>query len=258
LTKARIASAILNISTVLFSANALSAQSAQPPAENATLELPEAPSAIVAQTSTSLSDPAANTPAPKKMASVHRVRINNNEIAPQLTTGQTVTLAFENSVSPFAVAGWLTAAGWSHLVDSAPNYGTDSGAFGQRLGAAAIRGISENIFSNAVMAPILHEDFRYYRMGRHSGHTFVQRSWYAATRVLITKKTDGGSSINYSLLTGNLEAVSLTPLYYPERNRTVGTVFDAYAGSLGGAALGFLVNEFFPDALALSRLRKPE
>jgi hypothetical protein len=256
LTKARIASAVLNISTVLLIAKPLTGQAPQPPAENASMQLPEAPSAILAQGLMSSSPVAPNTPAPQKIASVHRMRINHNEIAPQLTTGQTITLALENSVSPFAMAGWFSAAGWSHLVDSAPNYGSDSGAFGQRLGAAAIRGVSENIFSNAVMAPILHEDIRYYRLGRHSGHTFVQRSVYAATRVFITRKTDGDSSINYSLLTGNLEGVALTPLYYPERNRTVGTVFSAYAGSLGGAALGFLVNEFLPDALSISRLRK--
>jgi hypothetical protein len=258
LTKARIASAILHISTILLTASALSAQSPQPPVETAATELPEAPSAIAAQNVTSPSGGAAHISTEKKMASVHRMRISENEIAPKLTNGQTVTLALENAVSPFAMAGWLSAAGWSHLVDSAPNYGTDSGAFGQRLGAATIRGISENIFANAVMAPILHEDIRYYRLGRHSGHTFIQRSWYAATRVFVTKKDDGESSINYSLLTGNLEGVAFTPLYYPERNRTVGTVFGAYAGSLGGAALGFLVNEFYPDALSISRLRKAE
>ncbi len=258
MTKARIASATLILSTILLTSRALTAQLSQPPVENAALELPEAPSAVAAQNTTSSPASTANTSGEKKMASVHRMRINPTESAPQLTNGQTVTLALENAVSPFAMAGWLSAAGWSHLVDSAPNYGTDSGAFGQRLGAAALRGISENVFSNAVMAPILHEDIRYYRLGRHSGHSFIQRSWYAATRVVITKKTDGESSINYSLLTGNLEGVAFTPLYYPERNRTVGTVFGAYAGSLGGAALGFLVNEFYPDALSISRLRKGE
>ncbi len=260
LTKARILSAFLNFSTILLATGALMAQSPLLLVENAATELPEAPSAIMAQNVTSSSGATAkanaNIPTRTKLASVHRIRINEDEIAPKLTSGQTVTLALENSVSPFAMAGWLSAAGWSHLVDSAPNYGTDSGAFGQRLGAAAIRGVSENIFSNAVMAPLLHEDIRYYRMGRHSGHSFIQRSWYAATRVLVTKKNDGESSINYSLLTGNLEGVAFTPLYYPERNRTVGTVFGAYAGSLGGAALGFLVNEFYPDALSISRLRK--
>jgi len=57
---------------------------------------------------------------------------------------------------------------------------------------------------------------------------------------------------------GALEGVTLTPTYYPERNRTASTVASAYAGSLGGVATDFLVNEFLPDALVLSRLRKPE
>jgi len=51
---------------------------------------------------------------------------------------------------------------------------------------------------------------------------------------------------------GALEGVALTPTDYPERSHTAGTVTSAYAGSLGGVAIGFLVNESLPDALALA------
>lgn len=254
LTRTRIASAVLTISAILLAVPELAAQ------QNSLWELPDAPSAVAAQSTTSSANtnPSTSTAPPKKLASVHRIRINQNEIAPQLTTKETVALALENSVSPWSIFGWFAAAGWSHLIDSAPNYGTDSAGFGERLGAAAIRGVSGHILGNAIMAPILHEDIRYYRLGRSSGQGYVKRGVHAATRVFITRKTNGDSSINYHLLTGNLENAALTPTYYPERNRTAGTVATAYAGSLGGAALSFLLNEFLPDALSISRLRKSE
>jgi len=57
---------------------------------------------------------------------------------------------------------------------------------------------------------------------------------------------------------GALEGVALTPTDYPEGSHTAGAVASAYAGSLGGVAIDFPVNESLPDALVLSRLRKPE
>jgi hypothetical protein len=153
--------------------------------------------------------------------------------------------------------GWVISAGWSHLLDNSPNYGTDKGAFGERLGAAAIRGISEDFLSTSVMAPVFHEDPRYYRLGRR-GHSLTQRAVYAATRVFITRSDSGRETANLSLLTGNLEAAALTNAYYPARNRTAGRTMLTYGTSLGGAALGFGVNEFLEDALELTHLKKSE
>lgn len=153
--------------------------------------------------------------------------------------------------------GWFFSAGWSHLLDTSPNYGTDKGAFGQRLGAAALRNVSEDIFSTSIMAPVFHEDPRYYKLGRH-GHTITQRAVYAATRVFITRSDSGRETPNWSLITGNLEAAALTNAYYPARNRTARRTMLTFGSSLGGAALGFGVSEFLDDALELAHLKKSE
>src|SRR5438552_16667252 len=100
-----------------------------------------------------------------------------------------VVCGLANSVSLFSSTGLLAAAGWEQLTNGSPNYGTDAGAFGQRLGAAAIRGVSEGVFSNSLFAPLFHEDPRYYVMG--AGHPFFKRLVYAGTRAIITR-TDSG------------------------------------------------------------------
>ena len=95
-----------------------------------------------------------------------------------MTVSDKVKGGLKNSVSLFSMTGWLASAGYEQLTNGSPNYGTDAGAFGQRLGIGAIHGISNGVFSNSLFAPIFHEDPRYYVMG--PGHPFLKRLVYAA------------------------------------------------------------------------------
>lgn len=162
----------------------------------------------------------------------------------------------KNSVTPFSAVGWLASAGWSHLTDGPPNYGTDKGAFGQRLGAAAVRNISEDIFSTSIMANVLHEDPRYYKLGR--SHSITKRVVYAATRAIITRTDNGHATPNFALISGNLAGAALTNAYYPPLNHGVKQTMIIFGGSMGGSALGFGVSEFLGDALQLMHLKKSE
>lgn len=179
------------------------------------------------------------------------------QTAPQLSGRDKFVMGARDSVSLTSMAGWFISAGWSHLLDTSPNYGSDKGAFGQRLGAATVHGISEDVLIASVMAPVLHEDPRYYKMGRH-GHSLTQRAVYAATRVFITRSDSGRPTANLALMTGDLEAAALTNAYYPTRNRTAERTMLTFGSSLGGAALSFGVKEFLGDALELAHLKKSE
>jgi hypothetical protein len=176
------------------------------------------------------------------------------ETAPPLSARQKVVLGLKDSVSPFSIAGWVGSAGWSQLWNSSPNYGTDKGAFGQRLAATAARNASQDIFGNVVLAPILHEDPRYYEMGR--GHNFIKRSLYAATRVLITRTDSGHMTPNYSLIGGNLAGAALTNAYYPTLNQGFTQTAMTFGNSLGGSAVGMVFSEFYDDALRIVHLKQ--
>lgn len=176
--------------------------------------------------------------------------------APALTSRDKFWLGAKDSVSLYSMTGWFFSAGFSQVLNKTPNYGTDKGAFGQRLGAASIRNISEDIFSTSVMAPVLREDPRYYRMG--PGHSITRRTVYAVTRVFITKTDSGRETPNLALFTGNLAAAALTNTYYPSRNRGASQTMLTFGASLGGSVIGFGVNEFLDDALELVHLKKSE
>jgi hypothetical protein len=177
-----------------------------------------------------------------------------NEIAEPMPVHDKITGGLKDSVSLFSAAGWFASAGWEQLTNGSPNYGTDKGAFGQRLGAAAVRDISEDIFSSCLFAPVFHEDPRYYIMGR--GNNFFKRVTYAATRAIITRTDSGHTTPNFSLLAGNAAGAALTVTYYPSLNTSFTEVAKTFGGSVGGNAIGYVVTEFIADALEFSHLKK--
>jgi hypothetical protein len=232
-------------------------------AANTHFELPDSPGAVFSSSS-SLADAEGNsagqTPKPTgprpKHAAHMAMTVMPGEIADPMTVKDKVVGGVKDSVSLFSAVGWLASAGWEQIWNDSPNYGTDAGAFGQRLGAATVRGISEGVFSNSLFAPLFHEDPRYYVMG--SGHPFFKRLVYAGTRVLITRTDSGHTTPNFSLIAGNAAGAALTVTYYPAKNTTFSEVAQTFGGSLGGSALGFVVNEFIVDVLIDLHIKKHE
>jgi hypothetical protein len=184
---------------------------------------------------------------PMPQASHTTAVIEPNQDAPVLTAGDKVLLGLKDAVSPAAVLGWFTVAGYEQITNGSPNYGTDRGAFGRRLGDAAIRDSSETILSASVMSPIFHEDPRYYRLG--PTHNFFARLVYAGTRPLITRTDSGHNSLNLALLTGTMGGSALTNLYYPQANRGAVQTLETFDGSVAGSALGDIVSEFYGDLI---------
>ena len=156
---------------------------------------------------------------------------------------------------PTAFLGEAVSGGYSHLRNGSPNYGTNSTAYAQRFGAAVARGTSQKLFSDGATAAIFHEDPRYYVLG--PGHSLVKRLSSAAIRPLISRTDGGRTTPNLALLTGYLGAAALTKVYYPQPNQGFSATLQTYGGSIGGAALGFVVAEFYPDALKVLHLKKP-
>jgi len=179
--------------------------------------------------------------------------IRPGQIVPTLTGGGKVLLGLKNAFMPFEASGWFASAGYEHVMNSSPNYGTDRGAFGQRLGAAAVRDSSESIFSDSVMANIFHEDPRYYQMG--PAHNFFVRLVYSGTRPMFTRTDSGRTSLNLALLTGTMGGAALTNLYYPQVNRGMTQTMETFGGSLGGAALSDVVSEFYGSVKHMFRSR---
>jgi hypothetical protein len=257
----------------LFASTGLVAQAQTPERPlagmNAMLSLPDAPEVSNSTSSTAESSSSGNetegfanpvgdalNPASVKrriLATRSDITIYPGQIAPSLSAHDKEVMGFKQSFTVFSLIGWTTSAAYTHLINGTPNYGTDSGGFGERLGAAALRNTSQNIFGNVVFAPLFHEDPRYYKMGK--GHNVVRRVAYAATRAIITRADDGHATPNYSLISGRVFGAALTNAYYPDQNRNFSQTAQTFGTSMAGGAIGFVVTEFLDEALEITHLK---
>ena len=179
------------------------------------------------------------------VASITQKYIEPDQIAPVLSVNDKALLGLRDAFSPFAAVGWFASADYEQLMNGSPNFGTNRGAYGQRLGAAAVRDSSEGVLIDSIMSTFFHEDPRYYRMG--PTHHFLVRLIYSGTRPIFTRTDGGHSTPNLALISGTMGGAALTNLYYPQVNRGVSQTLQTFGGSLGGAALGDVVSEFYAD-----------
>lgn len=102
----------------------------------------------------------------------------------------------------------------------------------------------ENFFVGGIGPVIFHQDNRFYTLGHGS---IAHRAFYAATRVLITRKDDGDNTFNYSEIIGSGASSAVSSLYYPTKYRTWTKVGQKWLTSdiIDGA--NFTFKEFWPD-----------
>jgi hypothetical protein len=211
------------------------------------LLLAVAPCRIPAQTA--LPDaPTANNAVNNSPAAVEKRKwsesVSPGEKVPPLTVKDKLMCPIHEELR---LPGWFSAffsSGWEQLRDSDPRYGVDSGAYGQRLGAAAIRDLSMRTFSDGVLPAALHEDPRYFR--RADGSIW-NRGLYAVSRVFVGQRDSGATGFNTSVVVGHGMASALTMAYYPDKSVSPKVVFTTWGFSLMGEAGGNIWSEFWPD-----------
>lgn len=162
-----------------------------------------------------------------------------------LTATQKFEMSFRSRLGFGAIGSSIFGAGERQLFNSRPHYGTDSGAFGERLGAAELKQVTESFFSYGLYAAAFHEDPHYYVMG--PGHSILHRTIYSATRVVLTRNDGGNTGVNWAKLAGMGTATALTNTYYPPPDRGFGKTMSAYGSSLATSMLTLELHEFVPD-----------
>ena len=227
-------------------------------AENDLPDAPEAASSSVSGTAAELQPVGAPGSSTPRVAGKYDTVILPGQTAARLTAHDKVIFGIKDSISPFSAAGWVLSAAYEQVTDGSPNYGTlgntqTGKSFAQRLGAAAARDTSETIFSESILAPVFHEDPRYYAQ---TNRKFFYRVFYAGTRPIFTRTDGGKTTINLSQLGGNLAGSALTQAYYPPLNRGFDEVLKTFGGSIGGSAVGDLASEFLPGLLETFHFKK--
>lgn len=157
--------------------------------------------------------------------------------------------------SPYTFAAIGYGAAWAQATDQWPHYGSGTAGFGKRFGAISADTESRRFIQSFALSTILHQDPRYFPSGKKR---FLDRAWYAATRVVVGRSDSGHSTFNSAEFLGSLFASSLQNAYYPRHDRTFDDTMNRFEGALSSDATGFLVHEFSPDIKRLFKKHTPE
>jgi hypothetical protein len=164
---------------------------------------------------------------------------------PPLTPKQKWLFFLDETRDPFNIAAAALSAGLSQADNQTPKYGEGGVAYAKRFGAAEGDFASQNLFSDAVLACLLHQDPRYFRKGPKS--RFLPRIAYSLSRIAVARQDSGRATFNAAGVFGMALGIGASNLYYPSVSRT-GTVMATRVGtSVAGWALGNFAAEFWPD-----------
>ena len=183
--------------------------------------------------------------------------VDPGEKVPPLYARDKMLFWAHEEISPVGWVPVFASAGYEQLMNSDPKYGSDSAAFGERLGAGFLRVTSFRFFSDSLLPTLTHEDPRYYRKGYGN---VAARGLYSMERVLVAQHDNGTHGVNYSDIFGHLGGAALTMTYYPQPSVNGRVVMDTWWVALAGDAGGKLFLEFWPDVrddLFHHRRRKP-
>ena len=132
-----------------------------------------------------------------------------------------------------------------YVSKSYPEFGNGMSGYWQYFWHGfADKGIG-NYMTDFVVPTLTHQDARYYAMGR--GHWYV-RALYSYTRVLITPNDAGHNTFNYSEIVGKGAAAGIGNLYYPSRYTSWTKTGQRWLVQVAIRDGGFNVfREFWPD-----------
>jgi hypothetical protein len=172
--------------------------------------------------------------------------VENAGETPPLTAAEKFKLTARGSFD-YAEFIWYGAlAGIGQLEHSDAGQGQGAAGYGRRYALAFADGTIENFTTKAIFPSLLHEDPRYFQLGKGGiGH----RTWYAVSRIFITRTDSGHSQFNYSEVFGSASSSAISAYgYHPGDDRSLATVGSVWGTQMGYDAISFLAKEFWPES----------
>ncbi len=171
-----------------------------------------------------------------------------------LSPGQKMRAAFRSAIDPYQFGLALITAGYGQATDSHSSIDNPSGnhhgypqgwaGYGCRYGANYVDQFNGTIIGNGVLPVLLHQDARYFRMGKGS---FAKRFFYSLSTTVVAHGDNGKLQPNYSNVLGNLVSGGISNLYYPRSERGFALTVEQGLTVTAEGSFGALLIEFYPD-----------
>ena len=171
--------------------------------------------------------------------------VNETGTYEPISTKQKLIIASKDSFDyPLVLLGGAFA-GISQLSNSDPSYGQGVEGFAKRLAANYADQAIGNMMTEGFFPAMLHEDPRYRRIGASRG-TVKYRTWYAFSRIFVTRTDSGGTRFNYSEWLGNSTGVAISNLYHPDERDALDNVTKLLE-QCATDGISQILKEFWPD-----------
>lgn len=160
-----------------------------------------------------------------------------------LTTREKYHMAFQDSFdwpNFFLLAGY---AAQSQVAAGGFHHNGGMAGFGEYYARGFGDQIIGSYVTDAIIPSLLHEDPRYFRLGNG---TLLRRTYYAASRIFVTRRDNGKSSFNITEIAGNIGVDAITTWYYPD-SQSASKGLERFGMQLGNDAISNILTEFWPD-----------
>jgi hypothetical protein len=186
--------------------------------------------------------------------------IDNTAHLPPLTVKQKFGVVARGTFDPVQYPWWALLSAVGQADNSEPGYGQGWGAYGKRFLTTAADSTIENFMTGAVLPSILHQDPRFYASTKGG---FTRRTFYAVSRIFVTRADDGHPQFNYSEIVGSAMSAAISTYSYHPRSTYISTPTNPHmfipsdrtltnTASVWGTQVAYdtitiAVKEFWPD-----------
>ena len=168
---------------------------------------------------------------------------NEDRFSPLSTRGK-FKLALDSSIDPytFPFIGFIALVGQAE--NSEPSYGQGMAGYAKRYGTSYGDAIIGTFMTTAILPSALHQDPRYYQLGEGR---IAYRTYYAVSRIFVTRTDSKHNQFNLSEIGGNAMAAGMSNLYHPSQDRTFANTMSVWGTDIMWDTASNVAKEFWPD-----------
>ena len=122
--------------------------------------------------------------------------------------------------------------------------GRGPGAYAVRYATSLADSSISSFLTTAIVPTLLKQDPRYFEL--REGNVW-HRTWYAASRTIITKSRSGETQFNLSGIGGNAVAAAVSNFYYPSEDHSSTQTVTRWGTQVMWDAVSNELKEFWPD-----------
>jgi hypothetical protein len=170
--------------------------------------------------------------------------VSADQQLPPQTVKEKFTTGVLDSVDYSSFIFVAIQSGISQARNATPEFHQGAAGYGRYYWHTYADYVDENLWTESLLPTILHQDSRYYTLGRGG---LSKRLTYSFSRVVITRTDSGHETFNASEIFGAGVASGISSAYYPSQERTFTKTYQLWLTNIAIDSGTYVFKEFWPD-----------